>query len=291
MIIKLKPILIEKVWGGSRLGLMYNSKSNKIGECWGISAHKSNSNIIEDGQFKGITLRELYNSNRQLFGGYESDEFPILIKYIDAKSDLSIQVHPDNAYATINENSNGKEECWYILESRPETKILIGHSANSKEEIRSMIEKGKVLEITNFYNIKPNNYFYIPTGTVHAICAGTFLLEVSQSSDITYRLYDYNRLDKGVKRELHINKSMDVIKVPDNKLILEHKNNHFTFEIINNIGVSSTKAHQFGDYISILEGEGSLGNYRVKVGDFFIVSSNFEYNIEGNLKYHLSRLV
>jgi mannose-6-phosphate isomerase class I len=288
---KLKPILIEKVWGGSRLGLMYNSKSNIIGECWGISAHKSNSNIIEDGQFEGTTLRELYNSNRSLFGGYKSDEFPILIKYIDAKTDLSIQVHPDDDYATINENSNGKEECWYILEAKSDTKIIIGHSASSKEVIRSRIEKGNVLEIINFYNIKPNNYFYIPPGTVHAICTGTFLLEVSQSSDITYRLYDYNRLDKGVKRELHINKSMDVIKVPDNKLILEHKNNHFTFEIINNIGVSPNKAHQFGDYISILEGEGSLGNYRVKAGDFFIVSSNFEYNIEGNLKYHISRLI
>lgn len=291
MFIKLKPILIEKVWGGSRLGLMYGNKSNKIGECWGISAHKSNSNIIETGHFKGITLRELYNSNRSIFGDYKSEEFPILVKYIDAKNDLSIQVHPDDEYATLNENSNGKEECWYILEAKSNTKIIIGHSAKSIEEIKNQIEQQNTLNIVNSYNIKPNDYFYIPSGTIHAICADTFLIEVSQSSDVTYRLFDYNRLDNGILRDLHIDKSLDVIRIPDNNLITKHKEKYFTFDIVDNIVSNTKKAHKYGDYISIIDGEGYFDEYFVKAGDFFMISSNSEYHIQGNIKYHLSRLI
>lgn len=292
MILKFKPILLEKVWGGTKLGQLYNVQSDKIGECWGISGHKSNSNILDDnGRFKGMTLRELYTTNKELFGNYKSDEFPILIKYIDAEKDLSIQVHPDDKYAKKHEKSKGKEECWFILESKKDTKIIIGNSASSKNDILESIKSGKILEKMNSYKIRTNDYFYIPSGTIHAICSDTFLLEVSQSSDITYRLYDYNRLDKGKLRDLHINKSLDVIRIPDIELIKAHQNKYFTFEVFNHKGTKAVIADQYGDYISILDGEGYLGNYPVKSGEFYMVTSKAEYIIEGNIKYHLSKLV
>jgi mannose-6-phosphate isomerase len=149
-----------------------------------------------NGPYKGQTLRDLYNNHRELFGHYKNEEFPIIVKYIDAKEDLSIQVHPDNDYALKHENSLEKEECWYILDAKADTEIIIGHREKTKDEIRRNLNKD-ILNILNYYPIKANDYFYIPQGTVHAICHDTFLIEVSQSNDITYRFYDYDRLDHG----------------------------------------------------------------------------------------------
>ena len=193
MIIKFKPVFLKKIWGGERLAKLYNVKMNNIGECWGISGHEKNSNKIINGIYKGLTLRQIYERNKELFGNYKSEEFPILIKYIDAKKDLSIQVHPNNDYALKNENSYGKEECWLILDTKPKSKVIIGHSATSTNQIRNSLHNKTIMSLLNSHKIKKNDYFYIPAGTVHAICAGTFLIEVSQSSDVTYRLYDYER--------------------------------------------------------------------------------------------------
>lgn len=291
MILKLHPIFLDKMWGGTKLGAMYNHESTKIGECWGISGHELYSNLVEDGKFKAKSLRELYSTNRELFGNYQNNDFPILVKYIDAMKDLSIQVHPNDKYALRYEISNGKEECWYILETKPDANIIIGHSANSKKELQNIIKNDNIIDFVNFHKVNANDYFYIPAGTVHAICEGTFLLEVSQSSDITYRLYDYKRMDNGKRRDLHIIKALDVITVPDSKVIKDHRKKYFTFEIISNFGKNTIKADQYGDYISILAGRGFVGNYQTKAGDFFMVTSNHEYHIEGELKYHLSRLV
>jgi mannose-6-phosphate isomerase len=286
MILKLKPIFIEKIWGGNRF------HQENIGECWGISGHKSNSNEVETSSiYEGLTLRELFLNHKELFGNYPSDEFPILVKLIDSKENLSIQVHPDDEYARTVENSQGKEECWYILNTKADTKILIGNSFDSKEELKQSINDDTILDYIKEYDIKSGDYFYIPAGTVHAICKDTYLLEVSQSSNITYRLYDYNRLDNGKLRELHIDKASDVIKVPDIDLIKEHQNKYFTFEVIDNTGSHSSLADQYGDYISILEGEGYLGNFKVHAGEFYMVSSKSDYRIEGKMKYHRSRLL
>lgn len=291
MILKLKPILLEKIWGGTKLGEMYQQEGQSFGECWGISAHKTYSNQILEGEFAGQTLRDLYTFHRSLFGNYSADEFPILVKLIDAAHDLSIQVHPDDSYAKAHEHSHGKEECWYILDADKNTQILIGHSAKTTNEIKHKIQMNDLLSIINTYHIKPKDYFYIPAGTIHAICAGTFLLEVSQSSDITYRLYDYDRLDHGKKRDLHINESLDVIRVPDENVIRKHQNKYFKFELIEQHHDCTVEADQYGDYITILEGQGFIDDFEVKKGDFFMISSHHSYRMTGTLTYHRSRLI
>jgi mannose-6-phosphate isomerase len=222
MIIKFKPIALSKVWGGDKFSKKYQINQPKIGEIWGISAHKSHTNEILNDEFKGITFRTLFEKHRDLFGNYPEAEFPILFKLIDTSSDLSIQVHPDNLYALKHENSFGKDECWYILETKNNTRIQIGHKANTQEELMTAIEKQKIEKILTYFSIQKGDYFYIPSGKVHAIFKNTTLLEVSQSSDVTYRIYDYDRLHQGSLRKLHTYEALEVIDFPDKPLIKKH---------------------------------------------------------------------
>ena len=151
----------------------------------------------------------------EVFGKVDSDRFPLLIKIIDAKDDLSIQVHPDDDYAKVHENGSlGKTECWYILDCKKNATIVIGHNSRTKEELSRMIHEGKWSEFIREIPIKKGDFLQIDPGTVHAIKGGTLILETQQNSDITYRVYDYGRLSNGKPRELHIDKSIDVITVP-----------------------------------------------------------------------------
>jgi mannose-6-phosphate isomerase len=283
MIIKLKPIALSKVWGGDNLSKKYDINQEKIGEIWGISAHKSYSNEILNEEFKGMTFRELFKTNKALFGNYPKDEFPILCKIIDAASDLSVQVHPNNEYALKQENSFGKDECWYILDAKENVRIQIGHNANNKEELRNAINNKMIEELLVYHSVSREDYFYIPSGKVHAICKDTTLLEVSQSSDITYRLYDYNRLDHGKLRELQIDKSLDVISFPDTELINTHQDEFFDFKIIEKSNVTY-QANQYGDYLYIIEGSGFINDETIKAGDFIIISSLVKYKFSSRLK-------
>lgn len=286
MIIRLEPIPLTKLWGGDKLSDMYNCMLSNIGEIWGISAHKSNSNKIINGQFKGMTFRELYTKHREYFGFYSNDEFPLLFKVIDAKADLSVQVHPDNDYASIHENSYGKDECWYILDTDNDSRIQIGHKAKNKEELNKAITKKELEEILQYHPINVGDYYYIPSGKVHAICKNTTLLEVSQSSNITYRLYDYNRLDNGKLRDLHLDKALDVINIPDTINMVKHNNKFFTFQI-KNIKNDIRLSHNYGDYIYIIDGNGYINDEIVKKGDFLVITSNINYIVEGDLKLAL----
>ena len=216
-VIFLKPVFKEMIWGGTRLrdDFGYAIPGGKTGECWAVSAHKHGDCKILGGSFDGKHLSELWEKNRELFGGMKGDVFPLLIKIIDAKEDLSIQVHPDDAYAKEHENGSlGKTECWYILDCDADAKIVIGHHAKSKEELGQMIGQKRWNELIRVIPIKKGDFFQIMPGTVHAIKGGTLILETQQNSDITYRLYDYDRLQDGKPRELHLEKSIDVIRCP-----------------------------------------------------------------------------
>jgi mannose-6-phosphate isomerase len=286
MIIKLKPIGLSKVWGGNNLAKMYNINQEKIGEIWGISAHKSYSNEIINEEFQGMTFRKLFQTHKSLFGNYPHDEFPILCKIIDASSDLSVQVHPNNSYALKHEQSLGKDECWYILDSKEDARIQIGHTALSKEVLNDAIEKDSIEDMLLYYDVKKGDYYYIPSGKVHAICKDTTLLEVSQSSDITYRLYDYKRLDQGKLRELHIDKSLDVISFPDTSLLNKHIDDFFGFKIIETNN-QIYQANQFGDYIYIIKGNGYINDVIIHAGDFIMVSSLEKYQFINYFKIAL----
>ncbi len=285
IIIKLKPKYFDKIWGGNKLKKMFDyNSSDKCGEAWGISAYNQSSSIITNGKFTGLTLRELYTKEKALFGNYPNEEFPILVKVIDAKLDLSVQVHPDNNYAKKYYNSVGKTECWYILEALDETKIIIGHKAKKKETIIQAIAENKYDDILNKIPIKSNDMFQIPAGTIHAICAGTVLLEVQQSSNLTFRFYDYNRLENGKPRELHQKAALDVVKIPDNKRVRSGNTDYFSFIILDNRGQINYQADQYGDYYFIIDGVGKIGSTSVKKGDFIFVTSKDDYEVVGQLK-------
>lgn len=214
-LIFLKPLFHNKIWGGRRLAeeYGYDIPEGAVGECWAISAHPNGDCEVASGAFEGNTLSELWVSHRELFGNAEGDRFPLLIKILDAKDDLSVQVHPDDTYAAEHENGSlGKSECWYILDAKENGDIVVGQNASSKEEFAAMVEQGKWTELLNYVPIKAGDFFRIDPGTVHAIRTGTLILETQQSSDITYRVYDYDRLgDDGKPRDLHLAQSLEVI--------------------------------------------------------------------------------
>ncbi len=209
------PIFHEKIWGGRKLAddFGYEIPDGPIGECWAISAHPNGNCAISGGAWDGMRLSELWDQHRELFGDVEGDRFPLLIKIIDAKDNLSVQVHPDDAYAAEHENGSlGKRECWYVLAADEGTQIVIGQRAHDRAELAGMIDEGRWDDMLNLVPCHVGDFFPIEPGTVHAIQGGTLILETQQSSDVTYRVYDYDRVgDDGKPRELHIQQSLDVV--------------------------------------------------------------------------------
>lgn len=213
--IKLQPVFKEIVWGGNRLKNDYGFKSdlNNIAEAWMLCAREDGDNVIVNGEYAGKSFKELVSKVPELLGtkGKEYAEFPLLIKFIDAKSDLSVQVHPDDEYARIHENSYGKTEAWYILDCDEGAQLIYGFKKTiSQDEFRKSIEDNTFLENVNKVNVKKGDVFFINAGTLHAIGGGILLAEVQQNCNTTYRVYDYGRLVDGKPRELHIEKAIDV---------------------------------------------------------------------------------
>lgn len=300
-IIFLSPVCTHNIWGGTRLNreFGYPIEGDDIGECWGISAHPNGDGTVASGAYKGMKLSELWEKHPELFGNTGMDRFPLLIKIIDAKDDLSIQVHPDDAYAKVHENGSlGKTECWFILDCKENATLVVGHNAKTKEELEQMIHEGKWKEFIREIPIKPGDFIQIDPGTVHAIKGGTLLLETQQSSDITYRVYDYDRKWNGKLRELHVKQSLDVIKTPfqpakDQRSIthtegadLEHLETcpYYTVE---KYDIHGTWDHVFeAGFVnaSVIEGEGSINGRKIKKGDHFIIPADFgTCSFEGNL--------
>ncbi|WP_445491763.1 mannose-6-phosphate isomerase, class I [Niallia sp. 03133] len=214
----LKPIFQERIWGGNQLSDVYGYKipSNQTGECWAISAHPNGQSVVLNGDLEGKTLGELWDEQPALFGNFESDRFPLLTKILDANDDLSVQVHPNDEYAKEFEHGElGKTECWYIIDCDEGADMIFGHHAKSKEELIQMMETGEWDNLLQRIKIKPGDFFYVPSGTIHALCKGTLVLETQQSSDTTYRVYDYDRIGQdGSLRELHLEKAIEVTTVP-----------------------------------------------------------------------------
>lgn len=227
-ILKLAPVFKQIIWGGSRMRDVfgYDIPGDNTGECWAVSAHRNGDCPVLGGA-DGETLSGLWTNSPELFGRSDSAKgaagdsdtqpgvFPLLTKIIDARQNLSIQVHPDDAYARVHENGSlGKTECWYILDCDPDATIIIGHNAKDKAELEDMIRNGRWSEFLREIPIAKGDFLQIYPGTVHAIKGGTMLLETQQNSDITYRVYDYDRLQNGKPRQLHVQQSIDVITVP-----------------------------------------------------------------------------
>lgn len=214
----LHPYFREKIWGGNTLKTDFNFDlpSEKTGEAWVISGHQNGqSTVTYPEEFRGQPFKNLFENNPELFGIEESKEFPLLIKILDAQSDLSVQVHPDDQYAKEHENDLGKTECWYILSAEPGSTIVYGHHAQTEEEFNSLVKENRWDDLLREIPVKAGEFYYVPHGTIHAIGGGITILETQQSSDTTYRVYDYDRKDdQGNGRELHIEDSITVSKIP-----------------------------------------------------------------------------
>ena len=213
--IKLQPVFKEIVWGGNRLKNDYGFKSNlnNIAEAWMLCARNDGDNVVVNGEFEGESFTELVKEHKELLGtkGEKYEEFPLLIKFIDAKSDLSVQVHPDDEYAKKYENSYGKTEAWYILDCDEGAQLIYGFNKElTREEFKKSIEDNTFLDYVNKVNVKKGDVFFIEAGTLHAIGGGILLAEVQQNCNTTYRVYDYGRLVDGKPRELHVEKALDV---------------------------------------------------------------------------------
>ncbi|WP_027407974.1 mannose-6-phosphate isomerase, class I [Anoxybacteroides tepidamans] len=307
----LEPVFHERIWGGKRLAehFGYPIPSDQTGECWAISAHPHGQTVVKNGRFQGKTLGELWQQHRELFGGFPSDRFPLLTKILDANADLSVQVHPHDAYAKEHENGEfGKTECWYIIDCKDGAELVYGHRARTKEELQQMMREGKWGELLRKIPIKPGDFFYVPSGTVHALCEGTLVLETQQNSDTTYRIYDYDRVDgHGRKRELHLEKAIDVTAVPHADATCEPKiietdganiatfieNDYFT---VQKWDIQKQWTVEPVDYFllaSVLSGTGEIGtktaSYALNKGDHFIIPHSLEpFVVKGTLQLIVS---
>lgn len=213
----LKPTGKDYLWGGSRLNDDFSKgiDMDPLAETWECSTHPDGPSVVVCGEFEGQTLSEVLQKHPEFLGSHPrtQGELPILIKFIDAKKDLSVQVHPDDEYAREYENGSlGKSEMWYVLDATRDAKLVYGfYNDMDKEKLRRSLESGSVEKYLQKVPVKKDDVFYIEAGTVHAIGAGALIAEIQENSNLTYRLYDYNRVDKnGQKRELHINKALAV---------------------------------------------------------------------------------
>lgn len=218
-IIKLQSVYKEFIWGGTKIRDVLHKDTGglaRVGECWDISTHPSGRSIIAEGQFAGKTLSEYFDiEGWDMLGDYGTKyhQLPVLIKYIDAKDNLSIQVHPDDEYARAHENDSGKNEMWFILDANKGAFIYLGFNKNvTREEVENSIANDSIEKLLNKVYVKKGETYFIPAGTVHAIGKGCLICEIQQTSNVTYRLYDYKRPDiNGKMRELHVDKAMEVI--------------------------------------------------------------------------------
>lgn len=215
-ILKLTPAIKDYIWGGTRLSKEFDmvSFTDRQAEAWVLSCHEAGHSIVENGEDKGKTLAEVIAEKGKSCLGTNCEKFsffPILIKLIDARDNLSVQVHPDDDYAIKVEGEYGKTEAWYIMDCDEGAEIIYGFKKDiTEEEFRKSIEENTLLDFVNRVKVKKGDIFFIEAGTLHAICKGILLAEVQQNSNTTYRVYDYGRLQNGKPRELHVEKALDV---------------------------------------------------------------------------------
>lgn len=306
--LQFEPILKERIWGGAKLRTEFNKPivSNTTGESWELSAVEGDVSVISNGEFKGKTIKELIDACPiSILGSLVckrfGTDFPLLFKFLDAKQDLSIQVHPNDTLAKIRHNSLGKTEMWYVMQADVGAEIIVGFKeGSSQEEYLSHLESNKLTELLNKITVKEGDVFFLETGTVHAIGAGLLIAEIQQTSDVTYRLYDFDRRDvNGNKRELHVDLALEAInyqKQETQKFYFKEANqsnpvvdcNYFTTDFI--LLTDSYSVEKRGDSFTVymcvdgsfsIESEG--GRYDYSKGDTVLIPAVLQnYVLHGN---------
>lgn len=315
--VKLAPVYKDYLWGGNRLKHEYHKVSDLeiMAESWELSTHQDGESYVANGVYKGLSLSEylkVVGSEGLGTACKDTLELPILIKFIDSKQALSIQVHPDDEYALRVEGENGKTEMWIILECEEGATLYYGvKEVISKEEFKRRIENHTILEVLNEVPVTKGDVFFIEAGTIHAIGAGIIILEIQQSSNSTYRIYDYNRKDvNGNLRELHLDKALDVMKLTPSlgsyqaegelqvmdvyQWRLLRRCQYFTTEWYQVQTEAELKVTQESfQSVIVIEGEGEL-YYRDKIIPFkkgdslFIPAQEATYSIKGQCQFVLS---
>ncbi len=260
--LKFTPVFCYRIWGGDKLKTILNKQydEDSIGESWEISAVQGFETRVSDGPESGKTLKELINQYKGDLVGkqvYEDfgEEFPLLIKYIDAAKPLSVQVHPGDELARERHDSFGKNEMWYVMGADEGAELIIGFNQQIDEsQYERLLEQKEIMKVMNAQKVKPGDAFYIPTGRVHAIGAGVLLAEIQQTSDITYRIYDYDRVDArtGQKRELHVEEAKGAIDYS------VRKSYHTDYEVKDNQANVLVHSPYFKTNLLIVKGEMNL---------------------------------
>ncbi len=302
-IMKLKPACKDYLWGGHRLAEGYgiDYPGDVLAESWELSCHPDGPSVIASGEYEGKTLQEFIEAEGKKVLGSNCnrfEEFPILIKFIDAQQNLSIQVHPNNEYALEHEGQYGKTEMWYVMDAVPGAFLYYGFRKEiSREEFEQRIREDTLLEVLNAVKVQKGDVLFIESGTIHAIGAGLLIAEIQQNSNVTYRVYDYGRVGKdGKKRDLHIEKALAVtnrVPIERNKSCYPHiaDCDYFTVDKLNLNGsfmekmVGIVTGASFAS-ILILDGEGTITCGRdalaFRKGDsFFVPAGSGVYTVEG----------
>ena len=284
--LKFKPIYKERIWGGDKLQTLYNKNFaplKNIGESWELSDVEGDESVVSNGFLAGNNLSELVEIYMgDLMGDhiYEKfgNTFPLLIKFLDANDDLSIQVHPDDELALKRHDSYGKTEIWYVLDADPDAQLVSGFSKPlDKEEYLKHLQNDTLEEVMKWHNVHKGDVFYIPAGKVHAIGKGNVILEIQQTSDVTYRIYDYNRTDdKGNPRELHTELALDAINfeyTENDKTLYDNKKNTLNeiikspFFTINYLKLDQTIARDYYELDSFVILICTAGSAKIRYND------------------------
>ncbi len=302
-ILKFEPILKDKIWGGRKLHTILNkeSESPNVGESWEISDVDGDCSVVNSGPYKGEDLKTLLSkykdelvgkSNYNRFG----DKFPLLIKFIDAKEDLSVQLHPNDELAKRKHNSLGKTEMWHIIQADPEANIIIGfNQAVDEKAYQKYVLNKNIKEILNYENVSEGDTFFVHSGLIHAIGKGVMLAEIQQTSDITYRIYDWDRVDtNGQERELHQKDALEAIDFKSDKsykINYQSKKNeitdlvkceHFTTNVIEIDKTMTLYHNEFDSFVIYicLKGEvvirGKMNAHKINEGETILVPATLK---------------
>lgn len=300
--IKFQNIYFKKIWGGRDLeSFRSNLPEGDIGESWDVACHENGTGVVANGRFKGISFDKLIESYGEKVLGrkYVNKKFPLLVKLINSNDNLSVQVHPNDEYAKIKENSFGKTEAWYVIDAEEGAELIVGTNGCTKEQFQDAIKNNTVENCLNRIKVKKGDGFLINSGLVHAIGKGLIIAEIQQNSDITYRVYDYGR-----PREIHVEKSLEVIdfSLKPETLVEDYKeydgykftslckNKYFSIDkcVVDTNYISSTNGDNFV-ILTIVDGSGKVtGNHYTedfKKGDSILLPASLgEYTIEGKLE-------
>lgn len=311
----LLPVLQERIWGGQKLKTLYgyDIPSDHIGEAWVISAHPNGPSVVKNGPLAGKTLKDAWEDHGEIFHKREDNDeaYPLLVKILDAADNLSVQVHPSDTFARkVESEPYGKTECWYVLSADPGAELVLGHHADTKEALAGMMDRGEWDKLLRHVPVKAGDFVYVPSGTLHAIGKGIVILETQQSSDITYRVYDYDRLGAdGEKRELHLDRAKQVTTVPHRNSKLSQKTERIGDAIIRTLveekyfsvyyweldGKAVLSMDQDFLQISVIEGNAAITvsgkEFSIQKGTNFILPYGIEtFQIDGKASFIVSHV-